>query len=533
MAAANDLRPVVDMIELSQQQLIQNSAHAITPTSAPAKPRTSFAADVLKLVSGSASAQLLSILVAPLIARLFAPAAFGTAALFVSIAGLISAVVGMRYELSIVLPDKEEEAANSAAVSFCFILLITVLTAGLMFFAGPNIVALLRAPELKAYLWLVPAMVLLNGIYAAFGYWNTRQKQFGRQTVIQVASTVFFVVTQIAAGVAGYVSGGMIIAATVLSTLLGTLLLGSITAVEWARFFAREVTGRRMLTALKRYSSFPKYSTMSAVLNNLGWQMPTFMLSAFFSPAVVGYYALGNRLLRIPINLVGVNIATVFFQHAAEANHCGGLRHSVDRLFQYLARLFVFPSLVLCFIGKDLFAVVFGSRWGEAGIYTQILSIYVLFWFMSVPLGIALNVLEKQALELRLITVVLLARFVALYIGGEFGSARITLALFTVAGVSVYAYYCWVVLRHCGVQLGRVGQVFGKEVVLFAPAGLILGMLKYAAVSSVTIVMVACVLFALYCLNLLRTDAMVRRNVAALFKRFEHSAAAADVPVSP
>ena len=93
------------------------------------KSRSTFATDVLKLVSGSASAQVLTILAAPFVARLFAPAAFGIAAVFVSITGVISAVVGMRYELSIVLPEKDEDAANAMAVSLSFIVLTSALTA--------------------------------------------------------------------------------------------------------------------------------------------------------------------------------------------------------------------------------------------------------------------------------------------------------------------------------------------------------------------------------------------------------------------
>lgn len=54
----------------------------------------------------------LGVLVAPVIARLFAPEAFGVVALFLSIAGIICVVVCLRYELSIMLPKTDEEAAN-------------------------------------------------------------------------------------------------------------------------------------------------------------------------------------------------------------------------------------------------------------------------------------------------------------------------------------------------------------------------------------------------------------------------------------
>jgi len=500
----------------SQERAITSS----TPIGVmPTKSRSTFATDVLKLVSGSASAQVLTLLTAPFLARLFAPAAFGIAAVFVSIIGVISAFVGMRYELSIVLPEKDEDAANAMAVSLSFITLTSALTAVLTVLAGDWLLSLLHAAELHKYLWLVPIMVFLNGVFASLSYWNTRKKKFGRQTLAQLAAALFFVGAQTGAGLTGHTSGAVIILATILSILLNTLLLGAQTWHECWRLFVLNVRLGRMWAFVKRYSDFPKYSTASAVLNNLGWQIPTFMLSAFFSTTVVGQYAIGNKALRIPVNLVGANIATVFFQHASETHHQGEIRNSIENMFRYLIAIFVFPSLLLCLIGKELFVVVFGSRWAEAGVYTEILSVYVLFWFMAVPLGIALNVLEKQALELRLVVVILLARVGALFIGGTLGSARLTLALFSVAGVLGYGYFCLVVLRSCAVSVSHMARVMAANVAKFIPVGLIVGTLKYIGVPPVMTLVASAVLLAVYYAHFIHSDSAGREVLSNLLRR--------------
>ena len=479
----------------------------------------SFFTDVLKLVSGSASAQVLAIVAAPFIARLFAPEAFGTAAVFVSIAGLISAIVGMRYELSIVLPAEDEDAVNSMAVSLCFALLTSAATGLGLVFCGNWLLRVLNAPGLHGYLWLVPVNIFLNGVFAALSYWNTRKKQFGRQTVSQFSGAVAFISVQIAAGVAGYRSGATIVVATVLSVLLTCLMLGAQTLWSYKALLVRAVKPAGMLNMLKRYSSFPKYSTASAVLNNLGWQVPTFMLSGYFSPSVVGHFALGNRVLRIPINLVGANIATVFFQHASQARQEGKLPESVGRLFVYLIKLFLFPSLVLLFAGKAIFVIAFGDQWAEAGIYTQILSMYVLCWFMAVPLGIALNVMEKQALELRLVILILGARVAALVAGGSLGSARITLLMFSVTGILAYIYFYRVVLRSCSVPLEDIKHTLTNSVAAFAPAGLILGFLYYRDVWPPIILSVAFLVLFLYYAWLILSDPSAKEILIGLWHR--------------
>ena len=86
----------------------------------------------------------------------------------------------------------------------------------------------------------------------------------------------------------------------------------------------------------------------------------------------MGYYAFGNRLIRLPMSLIGGSIAQVFFQRAAEAKNDGTLPALVERVFQILVALGMFPILMLTIIGADLFTVVFGERWAEAGcLYTE------------------------------------------------------------------------------------------------------------------------------------------------------------------
>ncbi|MDI6867844.1 hypothetical protein [Methanoculleus sp.] len=56
--------------------------------------------------------RLITILAAPVIARLYGPEAFGFLAIFTSITSIIGVVACMRYELAIMLPKTDEEAAN-------------------------------------------------------------------------------------------------------------------------------------------------------------------------------------------------------------------------------------------------------------------------------------------------------------------------------------------------------------------------------------------------------------------------------------
>lgn len=473
------------------------------------RAESSFAYDVLKLVTGTGSSQIVGILAAPVIARLFSPEAFGDAAVFTSITAVIGIVVCLRYDLAIMLPEDDEFAINVLTLSLLFVAAITLLTAVLAL-AGRNIILRWLGPEdFKIYLTLAPIAVLLGGIFLALRNWSIRKKNFGLLSAAQALTTTIGALAQICFGFMGYTTGQALIIAGLIGLAVSNvaLVFGC-----WRKSYSvfANVRWQSMRYALMRFVRFPKYGTTSAVLNTLSWQSPAFFLAMFFSPAVVGEYSLGNRLLRVPMNLIGINIASVFFQRASEAKQQGTLTKSVAETFRYLVSLTLFPCLLLTFIGKDLFLVVFGPKWTEAGVYSQILSVWVCFWFISSPLSMILGVLEEQALELKINVLVLGSRVLSLLAGGLIGSPRVALGLFAATGVIVYGYYALVILDRSGIPWGRMAKILLTNFGLFIPAGVLIATLKFFDTRPIVILAVASLLLVLYYSNLLRTDPPAR-----------------------
>jgi O-antigen/teichoic acid export membrane protein len=361
------------------------------------KQSSSFAANVLKLVTGSVFAQGLGVLIAPIIARLFAPEAFGVAALFTSISGIITVVACLRYELAIMLPKTDEEAANLLGISLFFVLIVTGISALIIFFAGDIIVELLNSPKLKKYLWLVPIAVFVSGVFLALNYWNSRTKHFGRLSIARVVSSIVTQATRLSAGFAGYVSGGVLIGTAIWGQFIAVSVLGGQIWRDDRHFFKTSIRWQKIIAGLKRHKRFPIYNVWSSLLNAASQQLPVIILAFYFSPKVVGFYALGMAVLGLPMNMVGGAVSQVFFQKASEAhNRTGNLSVVVEEVFKRLVSLGIFPILLLTLIGEDLFIVAFGARWAEAGIYMQILGLWIFFQFISSPISTLFAVLEKQ-----------------------------------------------------------------------------------------------------------------------------------------
>ena len=485
------------------------------------KSSSSFAGNVLKLVTGSVIARGLGVLAAPIVARLFAPEAFGVAALFVSITGIISVVACLRYELSIMLPKTDEEAVNLLALSLFFVLIITGISALILLFTDVMIVNLLNSSELERYLWLVPIVVFITGIFTALNYWNSRTKHFGRLSIARVVSSVATQTTKLGAGFAGFVSGGVLIATSVLGQIVSTLILGGQIWSDDRQLFKASIRWKKMIAGLKRYKKFPIYSTWSALMNTTSHQLPIIMFAFYFSPEIVGFYALGRAVLSMPMSLVGGAVAQVFFQKASEAHSStGNLPKVVEGVFNRLVSLSIFPVLMLTLIGEDLFIVAFGLRWAEAGVYMQILALWIFFQFISSPISTLFSVLEKQSYGLFFNGILLGSRAVSLIIGGMSGDVRFTLILFAGTGVVCYGVLCLWLISEAGVPVMRGLHCIAKYSIYSSPLLIVIALAKWLlGVQEIGVLLLGLCCLIVYYFLVLRQDKEFRKPVHRFFQR--------------
>lgn len=430
-----------------------------------------FRQNFIKLASGNGLAFVITLLSTPVIARLYAPEAFGAAALFASTLAIISVLACMRYEMAIVLPENEKKAINLLGLSLCLTVLTALLSLPLIWVFGETISHTLGAEELALLLWLLPLGILANGAYEALNFWNTRKKHFTLLAVTQVTSQTINTGTVLGGGAAGATSGTTMILAALLAKGVSVVMLGA-SLIHHSRILLRSITLKEMANVLIRYKKFPLYGSWSILLGVAAWQLPVLLLGVFFSSAVVGFYALGFRILQIPMNLLGSSLGQVFFQRATEAKKRGQLPQLVNNLFDKIVVVGLFPMLMLAFIGRDLYIVVFGENWAQAGIYTQILSLWAFFWFLSGPFTSLFAVLERQELQLKWNIFNFAIRLLSILIGGYFQSAILAIALYAISGALIYAYKVFITLKIADASVKLAMTTLTKHAMIFAPAGL-------------------------------------------------------------
>jgi lipopolysaccharide exporter len=239
-----------------------------------------------------------------------------------------------------------------------------------------------------------------------------------------------------------------------------------------------------MAAGLRRYHRFPIFDTWSALIGTLAWQLPTLLLSSFFSSTVVGYYALSMMVLQLPMNLIGSSIAQAFFPRGAKAKLDGHLSSLVENTVTRLGAIVLFPLLVLALIGKEIFTVVFGLNWAEAGVYSQILAVWIFFVFLASPISTLFSILEQQKISLIINILTIIARAAALIAGGMTGDPRIAIALFSFVGVATYAGSLLWLLRQAHADTKRILFALTRYLAYGAPMLCIIAFAKGFLISN-------------------------------------------------
>lgn len=171
----------------------------------------SFASDVLTLVTGTTIAQALPVVVSPILTRLYTPVDFGILALYMSVASLIAVIATGRYELAVMLPAKDEDAAHIVALSIIIAFCVSLIALGILSTFNGFITRLLNNPHITIWLYIIPVTVFLTGIYQPLNYWSNRKKHYKRLAFCRVAQSTATVGVNLGMGLARGGSSGLIL----------------------------------------------------------------------------------------------------------------------------------------------------------------------------------------------------------------------------------------------------------------------------------------------------------------------------------
>ena len=389
---------------------------------------------ILTIMTGTTIAQAIPIAISPILTRLYSPSDFGVFALFSAIVSIAAIMSTGRYELAIVLPEKDKDAINLLALSVFISFGVGLSVWLLVAVFHSELVLLLGNPGISTWLYWVPISVLLTGLYQALNYWSSRKKRFDRLAVSRITQSTSGASANLYFGYCGLGVSGLIVGNLVGQSCATIALIWQVWRDE--KSLTQLISKKSMKRNASEYRAFPLVNSFHAFLDAVQSSGIIFIIAAFFGSTILGFYSFTLRVLKTPLGLVGSSVSQVFFQKAAETYNEGGDLHHLLRKTMIRLAIIAFPMFVIIgLFSPDIFEFFFGKPWREAGEFAQILTPWIFLNFIVSPIaGVYLIVgKQKQAIFFALGDV--LTKVGSVVLGAYFLNAKLAFYLMSIAGV--------------------------------------------------------------------------------------------------
>ncbi|WPJ94989.1 oligosaccharide flippase family protein [Coraliomargarita algicola] len=388
--------------------------------------RRPFLRHIATLVSGSALAQLIGLACAPVLTRLYTPEEFGLLGVFMAVVAVSITIATLRYDLVVVLPKEDASAWSLLRLVGCWTLLAVLVAFVVLFPIRNRVAEALGTVGFAHYFVCLPLLVLVGGWLSLATHWAIRKKSFHALSTTSVASSVFGNSYKIGFGWLGF-GGGVLIVGSLIQQVMHLLVLG----FQLRKGIPKgEYNSDAAWKLVKEHRSFPYFRMPQDALNAFTIQLPNLILAAYYSPVIVGFYLLAQRVLQAPIGVVRESVRSVMYQRIAEAYNQGENLYLICLKATLSMATLIMPVVVLfSLIGPHLFHLIFGAEWEVAGVYARWLILWAAVSFCNVPAVVAVPIVGLNQFLLKFEIISTLARSVALIFAVRMFSAEIAIAV--------------------------------------------------------------------------------------------------------
>lgn len=352
-----------------------------------------FARNVFTLISGTTSAQLIPILLQPVLRRIYTPADFGTFSVYLSMVGVLTILANFRYPPAIVLPEENKNAANIVGNSIFLGAVFSLLLAGAIIFFQNDIVQLVDFPADNAYLlYLLPVSVFLLSSYNTMNFWLIRQKAFKSSAKNKVVRRSVEGAVQTGAGF-GHFSAGLVIGDIIGN--MANVVAGGYQLIK-NQFYIKYLNRTSALNMAKRYSEFPKYNLLPALLNTACLMLPVIFINRLYSETIAGFFDLTKMVLVVPTALIATTISQVLLQRVSEKRQKKlSIKKDLLAILGLLSAIATAGITIILLWGPLLFSFIFGAEWKISGNFAQIVVFGFLIRLIVSPLSQVFIALER------------------------------------------------------------------------------------------------------------------------------------------
>lgn len=363
--------------------------------------------------SGTSFAQLIIILSAPLLTRIYSVEDFGLFTYFFSIISVFSVLQSLKFQHSVVA---EKDRLKSFYLLFISSAVIIIMTSLIYFIFS------LETPLrniLQNYDSLLLLICLSAGLMAFYdlGYnYLAKLGLFRYLITVKITQSFFIIISQILfsfeelSNTAGILKENIIdipfganglIAGYFIGQLLSCTLLFIIIFLTTKKDNKKlkKLNFYKWLNIFSENKKFIFFTMPAELLNTSTYFLIIYFITNDFGIIYAGLFGLAQRIIISPLNLISTSFLDVFKNTATqEIRKYNTMTNSYRMLFKILISISI---LVFIFIllTKNYYGLLFGPEWSATGNLVLILSPFFCLKFIASPLSYSFILLKRQEID--------------------------------------------------------------------------------------------------------------------------------------
>lgn len=394
------------------------------------------------LLSGNVLAQILMVVLLPVLSRIYSPEHFGVYSAFLAVISVMVIAATGRYELAIMLQKKEEEAFKFAALSTRMVVGVTFLFA-LLLLALYSSGLIAQFYDLRVELiFFLPLGLFIHAAIKPVSYLNNFLKSYKRMSFSKMTGSITNGLVSLVLGWTGWLFTGLIV-----GKILGWLVEYLNLLLPIRKAFAQAFINNRLrfsYSSLKQYANFPKYSIPEGLINMGFKQIPVLAVTAYFSLEMAGQLGMANSIISLPITVLSMAFGQVFFQKASQLkpSDTAAMQKLVLNNTGFLLAIATIPTVILMIWGPQLFVFVLGDKWFQAGKIARWIMPFYFVTLTKAPISSLVDIKNKIHRNILFEIGYLLLTCTAFFLAWYFDDATLGIQLFGVS-CAVLGVFQW------------------------------------------------------------------------------------------
>lgn len=401
-------------------------------------------ADVSTLLSGTVLAQVVVLVTAGIVSRLYSPAEIGSFAAFMAIPQTVAVVAGLRYDMAVVLPERDADARVLVRAALTIAALMSLVTSLVTWWMAPTLATLVRHPELTGWLAWSGVVVMTSSVVTTMGYWFTRTLNYRAISTNRVEQQGVIQLVKIAAGAAGHGGIGGQMGAQIAGQGVAAATLVWRGRDAWRGSREGAATTRQLLHRHRRMSLL---NAPNALVDAVRTNGIVLLVGYWYAGSTQGQFSQAWTLMQAPLALINGAVSQVFFQKFATVAR-GDMTRLVQRSVKVSLAAGIVPFALLAVLSPELFPWFLGDRWDQAGTIAQALVPWLFLNLITSPISTVFVVTDRQSLMLVFACVYAAAPLALLWVMGGAGVGIVsTVWVVSLVQAALLAFLVWLTHR--------------------------------------------------------------------------------------